>query len=286
MARNLARAGHTLTVYNRTRSRAAEVAEGAFPVTVAASPAAAAREAEIAITMLADDRAVESVVLDPDGILETLGHNAIHISMSTISVALSKRLAEVHAKHDSAYLAAPVFGRPEAAAAAKLWIVAAGEAPRIERCRPLFEAMGRGISIIPGEPWRANVVKLCGNFLIASMLESLGEAYALARKCGIDPHQLLDVANSALFNSPLYASYGGRVADEAYEPAGFRLKLGLKDVNLALDAAEAESVPLPVASLLRDRLLTAVANGLGESDWSAMAEIAAQSAGLSRRAHG
>ncbi len=284
MARNLLRAGHTVTVYNRTRSRAeALAAEGAR---IGGSPAEAARENEAVITMLADDAAVESVAFGKDGIAEALARGAAHISMSTISVALSKRLGESHAARGQVYLSAPVFGRPEAAEARKLWVAAAGDAAQLSRFHPVFDAIGRGMSIAGEEPWKANVVKLCGNFLIASMIEAVGEAFALARKSGIAPRELLDTVNNAVFQSPLYAGYGGRIADETFHPPGFTLTLGLKDIRLALEAAESEAVPLPLASLIRDHMLEAIAHGLSEADWSSFSSVNAEAAGLGKAMHG
>ena len=200
--------------------------------------------------------------------------------MSTIGVACSKRLAERHAGHGQVYLAAPVFGRPVAAAAAQLWIVAAGPPEAIERCQPVFDALGRGTSVVGADPWLANAVKLSGNFLIAAALESMGEAFALVRKSGVDAGQFLEIINTALFNSPLYAGYGGAVAKEQFEPAGFKLRLGFKDLRLVQEAAESAAVPMPLAGVLRDRFLAAMARGEGDLDWAAIARIAAVQAGL------
>jgi 3-hydroxyisobutyrate dehydrogenase-like beta-hydroxyacid dehydrogenase len=263
IARNLLRAGHSLTIHNRTRERAEPLRqEGAA---LADSPADAARDAEAVVTMLADDHAVERAV---QSFIETLARGAIHIGMSTVSVALSKRLGELHAGRGQIYVAAPVFGRPEAAEAARLWVVAAGAAEHVERCRPVFDAVGRGCSIVGAEPWLANVFKLSGNFLIAAALESLGEAFALVRKSGGDAGQFLDIVNNALFNSPLYGGYGGAVAKEQFEPAGFKLRLGFKDLRLVQEAAESAAVPMPLA------------RGEGDLDWAALARIAAVQAGL------
>jgi len=275
MARNLLRAGHAVTVYNRTRAHAEPLQQDG--ATVAGSPGDAVRGVDAAITMLADDTAVEHVA---GSIQEALAPGAIHIGMSTISVAGSKRLAEQHAARGQIYIAAPVFGRPEAAAAAKLWIVAAGPADSIARCQPVFEAVSRGRSVVGVDPWLANAVKLAGNFLIAAALESMGEAFALVRKSGVDAGQFLEIVNSALFNSPLYAGYGAAVAKEQFEPAGFKLRLGFKDLRLAQDAAEAAAVPMPLAGVLRDRFLAAIARGEGDLDWAALARIAAVQAGL------
>jgi len=275
MARNLLRAGHQVIVYNRTRARAEPLRqEGAA---LAGSPAEAAREAEAVITMLADDVAVEPAA---QSIQETLASGAIHIGMSTISVACSKRLAGQHAARGQIYIAAPVFGRPEAAAAAKLWIVAAGPPESIARCQPVFDALGRGTSVVGADAWSANAVKLSGNFLIAAALEALGEAFALVRKSGVDAGQFLEIVNNALFNSPLYAGYGAALVKEQFEPAGFKLTLGFKDLRLAQEAAESAAVPMPFAGVLRDRFLAALARGEGDLDWAAMARIAAVQAGL------
>ena len=279
MARNLLRAGHSLNVHNRTPGRAELLAgDGA---TIVASSSEAARGAEVVVTMLSDDQAVRNVVYD-NGVLEALAPGAIHLGMSTIGVVCSRQLAEAHAAAGQGYVAGPVFGRPDAAVAARLWVVAAGAAPCIEACRPLLEAMGRAVSVVGTDPWLANVVKVTGNMLIAATIEALGEAYALQRKWGVEPRAFLEVVNGALFNSPFYANYGGLIADERYEPAGFPLRLGLKDMRLLLEAAESVSVPLPLASLLRDHLLTAIARGKGDMDWASLAQLAAENAGLGK----
>ena len=275
MARNLLRAGHQVTVYNRTRAHAEPLRDDG--AALADSPADAARDAEAILTMLADDHAVEQAV---EGFLDALAPGAIHIGSSTIGVACSKRLAEKHAARGQIYVAAPVFGRPVAAAAAKLWIVAAGPPEAVARCQPVFDALGRGTSVVGTDPWIANAVKLSGNFLIAAALESMGEAFALVRKSGVDAGQFLEIVNNALFNSPLYAGYGAAIAKEQFEPAGFKLWLGFKDLRLAQEAAEAAAVPMPLAGVLRDRYLAAMARGEGDLDWAALARISALQAGL------
>jgi 3-hydroxyisobutyrate dehydrogenase-like beta-hydroxyacid dehydrogenase len=275
MARNLVRAGFDVTVYNRTR-RKAEAIEKAR---VAGSPAEAATGADAVMTMLADDPAVEAVVFGENGIASALPKDAMHISHSTISAALARRLASEHAARGQRYLSAPVFGRPEAAEAKKLVVVAAGAADTIEHARPLFDAIGRATFIAGAEPWQANVLKLCGNFMIASMLETFGEAFATLRKSGVDPHMFLEIMNT-LFASPVYAGYGAAIADAKFQPAGFALKLGLKDVRLVLAAADECASPMPVASVLRDQFLSGVARGQGEWDWSSIAAVAARNAGL------
>ena len=277
MARNLLRAGHQLAVYNRSREKAEPFAkEGAR---IADSPADACRDCEAVMSMLADDAAVEQVVFAPDGIAGALPRGAVNISNSTISTALARRLAEAHRAREQAFASAPVFGRPDAAEAKKLVVVAAGSSEVLDRSRPLFDAIGRQTFIAGGEPWQANAVKLCGNFMIASMLETFSEAYATLRKAGVDPHLFLETMN-ALFASPVYANYGKIIADETFQPAGFALRLGLKDMRLVLETAQECTAPMPLASHLRDRFLSAVAQGQGELDWSSVARISARAAGL------
>jgi 3-hydroxyisobutyrate dehydrogenase-like beta-hydroxyacid dehydrogenase len=277
MARNLLKAGHRVTVYNRTRGKAEALAREGAQV---ADRVADACRGEVLITMLSDDAAVEEVVFGEGGALSALRRNAIHVSMSTISVALSDRLTEAHAKAGQGYVAAPVFGRPEAAAAAKLFIVAAGEDATVAHCQPLFDAMGQQTFVISAKPSEANLVKLSGNFLIASMLESLGEAFALVRKSGIDPHRYLNVLTSSLFSAPVYRTYGTIIAEDKNPVDGFKMSLGLKDMRLALAAADAKTVPMPVASLVRDHFIEGVARGEGDADWSGLARLAARRAGL------
>jgi 3-hydroxyisobutyrate dehydrogenase-like beta-hydroxyacid dehydrogenase len=278
IARHLIRAGHDVTVWNRTLSKAEPLrSEGAK---VGQSPAEAVTDAEVAITMLADDAAVEAAVFSANGVLAALPKDATHISMSTISVALSRRLEDEHRRHGHHYVAAPVFGRPDAAAAGKLFVAAAGEKTAVERCLSLLEALGQRVFVLGEKPEMANVVKLSGNFLIASVIESLGEAIALTRKYGIDPHQYVDFLTNSLFAAPVYKTYGGLIADQKHETAGFGLRLGLKDIRLALSAAESVDAPLPVASLIRDHMLTAIARGLDKHDWSVLGQLAAENAGM------
>jgi 3-hydroxyisobutyrate dehydrogenase-like beta-hydroxyacid dehydrogenase len=276
MARNVIEAGHTLTVYNRSRAKAEALGAA---VRIAESPAEAVKNCDVATTMLADDAAVEGVVWGEPGMAQTLPGGAVHVGCSTVSTVLARRLAAGHTARGQKYVSAPVFGRPEAAAAKKLLVVAAGEGETLERCSPVFEAIGRQTFVAGREPWQANAVKLCGNFMIASMLESFGEAYATLRKAEVDPHLFLDVM-SALFGSPVYANYGKLIADEKFEPAGFALRLGFKDVRLAIETARECASPMPVASLVHDRLLEAIALGMGEIDWSGVARVSAIHAGL------
>jgi 3-hydroxyisobutyrate dehydrogenase-like beta-hydroxyacid dehydrogenase len=277
MARNLLRAGHRVTVHNRTRSKAdALAADGARAVD---SITDAVRDCEVLVTMLADDEAIEQTLFSNGGAASLLKAGAIHIGCSTISTKLARRLAMEHGKRGQSYISAPVFGRPEAAEAKKLLVVTAGPAEILHRSEAVFDAIGRQTFVAGAEPWQANAAKLCGNFMIASMIESFGEAYATLRKANVDPHMFLDVMN-ALFASPVYANYGRIIADEKFEPAGFALKLGLKDIRLALATAEECQAPMPVAGLIRDHLLSAMALGEAELDWSGLARIAARNAGL------
>src|SRR6185503_6724065 len=213
------------------------------------------------------------------GILASLGRDATHISSSTISVALSERLTAEHDEAGQRFVAAPVFGRPEAAAAAKLFVVAAGTPESVQSVSSLFDAIGQRSFVVSEEPKGASLVKLSGNFLIASVIESLGEAMALVGKAGVDKEQYLELLTSTLFSAPIYKTYGGLVAREEFEPAGFAAPLGLKDVRLALSAGDALQFPLPIASLLRDRFLTLLANGGAHLDWSAIGALSAWEAG-------
>ena len=279
MAGNLLKAGHEVTVYNRTREKARPlVMQGAK---VANSVAEASR-GDAVMTMLANDEALESVVRGLDGILASLQPGALHVSCSTISVSLSQRLSQDHTHHGQRYIAAPVFGRPEAAAAAQLILVAAGEHTAIAAARPLLEAISNNVFTLGEAPHQANLVKLSGNFLIASVIESLGEAFALIEKGGVDPQRYLEILTT-LFNAPAYRIYGALIASGRFEPAGFAAPLGQKDIRLLLTAAENLSVGMPVASVLRDRFLTLIANGGEHLDWSAIGALAAKDAGLSGR---
>lgn len=278
MAQNLLKAGHEVTAYNRTRSKAEPLqSEGAK---IADLPGQAASGAEVVITMLADDAAVQDVIFGPGNILESMAEGALHVSMSTISVSLSKHLAEAHGERKQRYLAAPVFGRPEAASAAKLFIVAAGEQTQIERCRPLFDVMGQKTFVAGPEAQMANVVKLCGNFMITCVIESLAESFALVAKSGLEPMQFLEIITGSLFNAPIYKTYGAIVAAQKFQPAGFKLPLGLKDNRLVRAAAADVAVPMPLASLVNDLFLAAIAQGMGEWDWSAIAGVTFKNAGV------
>ncbi len=279
MAASLLRAGHEVTIYNRTPAKAeALAAQGAK---VAAGVADACHGAAV-MTMLANDQAVEAVVFGRGGVLASLPRGAIHVSSSTISVELAERLAAAHAAHGSRFVSATVFGRPDVAAAGQLAVVAGGETGAVEDATPLLSAIGRKTSIVSQTPATANLVKLSGNFLLASVIESLGEAMALIGKAGVDRRRYLDILTSSLFDTPAYRLYGGLIADGQFEPAAFAAPLGQKDIRLTLAAAEHLGVPMPLASLLRDRFLTLMAHGGERLDWSALGALAAVDAGEAR----
>jgi 3-hydroxyisobutyrate dehydrogenase-like beta-hydroxyacid dehydrogenase len=276
MAANLVKAGHDVTVYNRSRAKVdALAAEGARP----ADSVADACRGDIVITMLANDDAVDQVTFGDGGIVASLGHGATHVSSSTISVPLSERMTVAHAEADQFFVAAPVFGRPEAAQAAKLFVVGAGDPATLRALSPVFDAFSQRTFIVSEEPKAANLVKLSGNFLITSVIESLGEAMALVGKAGVDKHEYLDILTSTLFGAPIYKTYGDLIASERFEPAGFAATLGQKDNRLVLAAAEELQVPMPVASLIRDRFLTLLARGGADLDWSAIGALPAWEAG-------
>ena len=276
MAANLVRAGHHVTAYNRTAAKQQALADQGAHTGDAVADAC---RGEAVITMLADDNALESVALGEKGLVASLAKGAVHVCMATISVALADRLSALHAEAGQQYVAAPVFGRPDAAAAAKLFIVAAGAKTAVDRCRTLFDSLGQRTFVIGDKPSMANLVKLSGNYLIAAVIEAMGEAMALVGKGGIDLREYLDLLTSTLFGAPVYRTYGGLIAEGKFRPAGFAAPLGYKDMRLALAAAEALRVPMPLASLLRDRFLALLAQGGETLDWSAIALLAAKDAG-------
>lgn len=274
IAPNLIAAGHEVTVWNRSADKTGPlVAKGA----VAAQDVADACRGDAVFTMLSDDAALESVAED---ILATLPPGGVHISLSTISVALADRLSEAHAAKGQHFVAAPVFGRPAAAAEAKLFIAAAGAADAMAKAMPLLEAIGQRVQVFGTQPSAANLVKLAGNFLIVSLTESLGEAMALVAKGGVAKADLMDFLTSTLFGAPIYRTYGALIVEERYEPAGFAAALGAKDMRLVGAAADGLTVPMPLASLLRDRLTRLVAEGSGHLDLTVLADLSARDAGL------
>jgi len=278
MVQALLRAGHRVVVWNRTPERADElVALGAVR---AATPFEAA-EVGVVFTMLADDAATEAVMAGPHGILAGLPHDGIHVAASTLSVRYSAELAERHRTRHQHYVAAPVFGRPDAAAQGALRLVIGGAPAAIERLRPAFSALGQQQFVIGERPEQAHAVKLAGNFLILSMVELLGEAFVLVEKAGVPRDRFFEVA-AAVFSSPLVERYGRTLLERRFAPPGFRLALGLKDIRLALDLAEATATPLPIADLIRQHALEAVATGKADRDFAALLEVIEAHAGMQR----
>ena len=276
MARNLMKAGHDLTVWNRSPEPAEVLArEGARRGATAVDTV---QGAEAVVTMLANDDAVRTVFLT-DGALDALSSTAIHVNCATISIALAEELAEAHHARGIAYVAAPVFGRPDVAAAGNLNIVVAGPQPAIAAVQPLLDALGAKTWPVGEEPEQANAVKIGGNLMIAAAIEAMAEVTALGAGYGLEPKTMLDIYTSTLFACRAYQSYAPQIIERRFEPAGFKLSLGLKDVRLALAAGDAVNVPLPFGSALRDAMLEAMAAGDGDKDWSALAETARRRAG-------
>jgi 3-hydroxyisobutyrate dehydrogenase-like beta-hydroxyacid dehydrogenase len=283
MAANLAAGGCRVTAYIRHPERAEELAAlGLHP----SLDIIDLFECNFVISMLPDDAAVHSIVFGQNDALglDALGFNlkpgAVHLSMSTISTAAAASLAREHERHHQHYVAAPVFGNPDAAKARELFIIAAGEPDQVDRMQPVFDLLGQRTFYVGADPASANLVKLAGNVMTATALEALGEVLALVRKRGLDARMFLDVLTSTLFGSRVHKIYGAKIAAQRYAPSGFIFPLALKDVRLALAEAEAASVPMPSVSVVRDRLITGMAQGYAEFDWSALGLLAAQDAGL------
>ncbi len=277
MAQSLLGAGHDVTVYNRTAKKAqALVKDGARH---AKSPADACR-GEVVITMLADDAALEAVILEGSEISAALPKNIIHIAMGTISTELSRRLTAAHAKAGQGFLAAPVLGRADMAAQGTLFIVAAGPKETADACRPLLDAMGQKTHYLGKDPCVANTAKLCMNFMLAAAIETMGETFAVVQKAGIEKSQFLELLTTTVFTAPVYKIYGALMVADTYTPPYFKLPLGLKDVSLAAAAAQELDVPLPLAGLIRDQMIRALAHGEGDQDWSVIGRVSARSAGL------
>jgi 3-hydroxyisobutyrate dehydrogenase-like beta-hydroxyacid dehydrogenase len=278
MARALLHAGHTIGVWDRTPAKADDlVKEGAR---LAGSPADAALGAEVALSSLADDHALFAVALgnrgcadrpDDESLIRGLASGATHVSLSTISPSMSRQLDEAHRAAGQSYVAAPVIGRPEAAERGELVLLAAGPDRAVEHCAPLFDVLGRKTYRLGSQVERANVMKLSANLVMACLLEVFGETFALAESHGLGAMQVLEVLMDTMLSPQVVGKYGEQIANAHFEPAGFRLKHGLKDVDLALFAGEAASLQLPFASALRDRFLVAMARGLEDKDWAAVA---------------
>lgn len=268
MVERLKSAGHSLKVYNRTRSS---------PDIAAKADDAVA--GEVVITMLADDAAVRAVWLDT-GLARRLPKGTIHLNMATVSMAMSRELASIQKEN---YVAAPVFGRPPLAAQGQLDIIAAGPKAALEYCQPLFSVLGKQTFVVGDDPAKANAVKIARNFLLACLIESLGEAFALVRRCGVAPADFLNVIGNTSLGSPAYRNYGKMIVEQAWLPAQFAMPLGVKDVELALATAREAGMHLRLGEMIRDHLLEAIAAGRAEEDWAALAGHIANEAGLSER---
>jgi 3-hydroxyisobutyrate dehydrogenase-like beta-hydroxyacid dehydrogenase len=281
MAANLAAAGRRVIAYVRRSDQLGELeALGLSPTTDIGE----LLDCDVVISMLPDDDAVREVVFggsddDLDGLAAGLMPGAIHLSMSTISTAAASVLASEHARHGQGYVAAPVFGNPDAAKARQLFIVAAGAPADIERCRPVLDSLGQRTFTVGSDPGDANLFKLLGNMMSATALEMLGEVVAVVRKRGLDPQPFIDIMTSAMFGGRAHRIYGDKIAKQVYTP-GFVLPLVLKDVRLALAEAEKAGAPMPSVGVVRDRLISGIARGYGDLDWTALGLIAAEEAGL------
>lgn len=277
MAGNLLRSGQPLIVWNRTLAASRELAD--LGAELASSPAEAAR-VDVLFTMLADDAVIREIVLE-GGVLDALAPGSVHVNMATASVAFAQELASLHAQRGIGYVAAPVLGRVDVAAAGKLNILAAGSEQLLDQIQPLLDILGQKTWYFGEAPEQANAVKIAANFSIACAIEAMGESAALARSHGVPAASFLALLSQTLFaGSPVYQGYGTMIAEERYTPAGFKLPLGLKDIQLALDAGHAIRQPLPFASVLRDNLLEAIAQGDAELDWAALAKVSSRRGGL------
>jgi len=269
---NLLIAGHAVKVWNRTASKAEPLVEKG--ATLAATPGEAAKDADVVFTMVADDAALEGVVFGGDGILANLKAGGVHVSMSTVGVALVERLSVQHAAARQGFVAAPVFGRPTAAAAGQLFVAAAGAPDAMDAVAPLLSLLSQKVYSFGDKPSAAALVKLAGNFMIVAVTEQLGEALALLGQGGVDKAAFLDFMTSTLFNSLIYRNYGAAIVSQAFEPAGFAAALGAKDVGLVKAAADGLNVPLPLADLLAGRLARLLSEGGGHLDLTALSKLA------------
>ena len=281
MAESLLKNRVNLFVYNRTKSKADDLLkQGASWLN---SPSEAFKHATIVFTMVANDQALIALTEGPNGILANAKPGCIHVSMSTISPKLSRELTAKHQEKGVHYLASPVFGRPDVAAQQNLWICISGNSSAKKQVDPLLHFIGKKVYDFGEEPASANVVKLAGNFLILNTVEMLSEAFTFVEKSGVDPQKVHEFITDSLFPTPVHKTYGQLILSQNFDPAGFKMKLGLKDIDLLLRAAEEVRVPLPSAGLLHDRLLAGLAHNRGEMDWSAIALTELEEAGITRR---
>jgi 3-hydroxyisobutyrate dehydrogenase-like beta-hydroxyacid dehydrogenase len=276
-ALNLLEDGRSVLAFDRDPARRATVREAGGE---AADKLADLAVCDVILTSLPDDDALVSVVLDEGGLADVMRAGCVHISMSTVSPGLSRRLNSEHETRGQGYVAAPVLGNPDIARARKLFVLAAGRPTALDSVRPLLERLGERVFALGEDPSQANLLKLAGNVLTATTLQGMGEVLALVRKGGLDPHVAFDVLTNSLFDSKVHRTYGGKIVDERYSPAGMTAPLAVKDLRLALAEAEHEAVPMPSASLVRDRLIGVIARGWSDLDWSALGRLAAWEAGL------
>ena len=270
--------GHDVVAYNRTPGKLADVVKaGAHPVS---SIAAACKDREVVITMVTGDPALQEVALGPGGIRASLEPNAIHLCMGTHSVAQMKTLSDAHAAANQLLVAAPVLGRPDAAAAGQLGIVAAGNPQAVAACEPIFKVTGKRVFHAGPQPEQASITKLANNFMLGCAITAMAEGFSLVRKYGVVPQVFYEVMTESLFAAPAYKVYGKIMVDESFDKVGFTTLLGLKDFNLIMAAANEARVPLPSGNAVRDRLLGAVAHGDGEKDWASVAREQARASGL------
>jgi 3-hydroxyisobutyrate dehydrogenase-like beta-hydroxyacid dehydrogenase len=278
MSRRILGGGHDLLVYNRTREKASDLA--AAGANIASSLAEVCRGRDVVLTMVSDDAAVKEVTLGVGGVRDSLAPGAVHLCMGTHSVAAIQALGAAHGQANQRMVCAPVLGRPDAAAAGQLGIVAAGPADAVKQCEPLFQVIGRRTFEAGAKQEGAAAIKLSNNFVLGAAIEAMGEAFSLVRKYGVMPQVLFDVMTDALFASPAYKIYGKIIVDESYDKAGFMTLQGLKDLNLVLAAADQARVPMPSANNVRDRLLGAIAHGDGDKDWAVMAREQNRACGI------
>ncbi len=276
-ALNLIADGHQVVAYDRDPTHVEALRTAGAE---AAGRLADLSACDVVLTSLPDDAALAAVALDPQGLVQVMRPGAVHISMSTVSPGLSRRLEAEHEARGQAYVAAPVLGNPDLARARGLFVLAAGKPAALERTRPLLDRLGQRLFVVGEDAAAANLMKLAGNVLTATTLQSMGEVLALLRKGGIDQHVAFDVLTNSLFDSKVHRTYGGKIVDQRYSPAGMAVPLAIKDLRLALAEAEHKAVPMPAASLVRDRLVGLVAGGWADLDWSALGLLAAHDAGL------
>jgi 3-hydroxyisobutyrate dehydrogenase-like beta-hydroxyacid dehydrogenase len=276
MAANLVKAGYEVTVWNRSPQAMENIALlGAY----AAKSLQEVAKSEIIISMLADDGAIECVFID-QGVIDTMAINSIHVNMATVSVKLAARLAEMHAERKTGYISAPVLGRPNVAQAGNLNVLIAGKEASVVAVSPILAVLGQRLWNFGENPVAANAAKLAMNLMIASAIEAMAEAMTLASAYGVERAEFINMATGTLFPVPVYQGYGKLMVDRVFEPAGFKLSLGLKDIGLVLRAAESENLPLPFASILRDNLLEAMAHGQLEMDWASLSLVCSRRSGF------